>query len=434
MKLRLLLKNKTAIYAQLFFVLVMLWLRDVLHFPSAISYVTDVLLLFLLFTSIYKKTNFNILKILLPQYVIVLTIIICMIFGAVLNFVEPLLVLWGLRNNLRFYLFFFICANLLDISDVDFLIGAFKKFFWANVLMCTVQYFFFGLKNDYLGGFFGTERGCNAYLNVFLCIVSAIIIADFYTGKIKGQKLLLYLAATVYLAIIAELKVFYIELIIIAIFTVLLLKPSLKTVAVSMSFLVVLVAGFIALYIYDSHSLYILMDSDALEYYIAGSGYTGGGDLNRFTALGQIQSTFFGNDIMLSLFGFGLGSCEYSQFSFLQSDFSILYGDLNYRWFTHAWVFLEQGMVGILLVLAFFVSLLIYAIRRIRSENKYYMIIAVAFVPTCILGLMYNSAIQIEVCYLIAFMCAIPYIASKKSKDENYDALANEQDGGLKNE
>ena len=178
-----------------------------------------------------------------------------------------------------------------------------------------------------------------------------------------------------------------------------------------------MITGLVLLYMYDFHSFYVLFDSDALEFYMTGKGYTNSGDLNRFTAIEQIQATFFKDDILLNWFGFGLGSCEYSQYSFLQSDFSKMYGGLNYRWFTHAWVFLEQGMIGILLLLAFFVSLLVYALKKLTAENKYYTIISVAFVPNCILGLMYNTAIQIEVCYLIAFMCAIPHIASKNLEE-----------------
>ena len=355
MELRLLLKNKTIIYAQMFFVLVMLWLRDVLHFPSAISYITDVLLLFLVFTSLYGKNKFNILRTLIPQYAIVLAIVICMLFGAIINYVEPMLVLWGFRNNLRFFLFFFVCVNLLDASDIPFVLVVFKKFFWANAIMCAIQYFVFGLQEDYLGGFFGIERGCNAYLNVFICMICAIVLADFYVGKMKTGVLALYLVTSLALAFGAGLKIFYVELILIVVFVVILFKPSLKTVIICILSLLVLSVALALLYTYDFASFYLLVDGDALEYYIAGEGYTNSGDLNRFTAIEQIQKTFFRDDKLLSLFGFGLGSCEYSQYSFLQSDFFKIYGSLNYRWFTHAWVFLEQGMIGLLLLVSFFV-------------------------------------------------------------------------------
>lgn len=419
---RLQFNNKNAIYTQIIFVLFMLWFRDVLHFPSFITYITDVLTIFIFVTSCYKKAKFCIFKDALPQYLIVATIVICMVFGAVVNFVEPLLVLWGMRNNLRFFLFFFLCISILDVSDIDKMLGFLKKFFWANLVMCTIQYFGFGYKADYLGGFFGTTRGCNGYLNVFLCIVCSVVLADYFAEKIKAGSLVLYLMAALYLAMIAELKVFYIEIVLMVGFAIILSKRTFKAVFMTVLFAVVFGLGLFLLLIYDPSSFNVWFDGDLLELYLAGNGYTNSGDLNRFTAIGQIRETFFKDSSFLTLFGFGLGNCEYSQFSFLQSDFSRMHGDLNYRWFTHAWVFLEQGFVGLVLLIVFFVSIFVYACRRISTEHEYYMLIIAAFVPTCLLGLVYNVSIQVESCYLIAFICAIPYIA----KRTNYARIKHE--------
>ncbi|MBE7064719.1 MAG: hypothetical protein E7384_02750 [Ruminococcaceae bacterium] len=405
--------NKTLLYAQILLVLVMLWFRDVLYFPSAITYITDINLVLLVFQCCYKKTEYRVFKDVITQYVIVALIVVFMLFGATINTVSPLLVLWGMRNNLRFFIFFFVCIDLLDISDVHKFIKILKCFFLINLVMCTIQYYGFGLKADYLGGFFGITRGCNGYLNVFICILCSIAISEFLCSKIRAGKLIFYLSASLYMAILAELKVFYFELIIMVAFAVILSKPSLKTVLVSLIFSLGFVVGAVALLIYDPDSFGVLFDFDALELYLTGTGYTSSGDLNRFTAIGQIFSSFFEDSPLLTLFGFGLGSCEYSQFSFLQSDFALKYGELNYRWFTHAWVFLEQGAVGLILLVAFFVSLLVYTCRRLTSDNKLYMIMSVAFLPTCILGLLYNTAIQVENCYIIALVCAIPYIANK---------------------
>ena len=405
--------NKMFIYAQLLLVLVMLWFRDVLHFPSAITYITDVLLALLVFQCCYRRKQFLLFRDSMPQYIIVTLIIIFMLFGAIINTVDPLLVLWAMRNNLRFFVFFFVCIDLLDKDDIIKTVGLFKKFFWANVLVCTLQYFVFGLKADYLGGLFGTTQGCNGYLNVFICMICAFAISDFISSKIGVWMLMAYLVAALYLTILAELKVFYIELVMIVIFAVVFSRPSVKTVLVSLVFGVGFLAGVVALLYFDPGSFSVLFEKDVMELYLTGTGYTGSGDLNRFTAIEQIFVSFFEKDPIKTLFGFGLGSCEYSQFSFLQSDFALRYGGLNYRWFTHAWVFLEQGAIGLILIVTFFVSLLIYAYRNMESDHKYFMIIAIAFLPTCILGLLYNAAIQVECCYIIAFVCAMPYIATK---------------------
>ena len=247
MKLKL--NNKSLVYMQIFFVMVMLWLRDVLHFPSAITYVTDAIMVLLVFFYLFKKSKLKILKDVSPQYIIVVLIVLFMLLGAVINCVRPLLMIWSLRNNLRFFLFFFLCVDLLDQFDVDAIIKFFKCFFGANFLMCTIQYFAFGLSADYLGGFFGTTRGCNGYLNVFLCVICAISIADFIAGKSGLGLLLLYLGASLYIAIIAELKVFYIELIIMVAFVIVMSKPSVKTIVIGVVFVLGFVLGGIALFI-----------------------------------------------------------------------------------------------------------------------------------------------------------------------------------------
>ncbi len=407
--------EKSLVYIQIIFVLFMLFLRDVLSFPSVITYFTDVVLVLLAVQSFYNNPKLRIYKDALPQFVIVGFIVFFMFFGAVMNWVEPLLFIWGLRNNLRFFIFFFICVNLLELSDVDNFLNIFQKFYWANLVVCVIQYYGFGLKADYLGGFFGTTRGCNGYLNVFLCIVCAISFANFLVAKMKMWLFSLYLASVLYISILAELKVFYFELVLMIVAAVVLTKPSVKTISITLVCVVGLLVGLGVLAVYDPETLGVLLDLDALELYLSGTGYTSSGDLNRFTAIGQISKQFFGSSIFYTLFGFGLGGCEYSQFSFLQSEFSQQYGELKYRWFTHAWVYLEQGAIGLILLFVFFVSLLIYVCKKVGSVNKYYMIIAITFLPTCMLGLLYNIAIQIECCYIIALVCAIPFIANKST-------------------
>lgn len=405
--------KKTAVYAQIGFVLVMLWLRDVLRFPSYISYLTDVLLLIIIFSALYKKRTFDIYKGAIPQYIIASLIFICMIIGAIINMVDPILVLWGMRNNLRFFLFFFMCVLLLDKSDVDNFIKLFKIFFWINFLMILVQHFAFDLEGDCLGGIFGIVRGSNGFLNVFLCIVASVVVAEFYSRKMKFSHLLCYLFVSLLVATLSELKAFFVEIIIMIFVVILFTKFSTRTIIITFTVIMVLAVCIILLFIYEPQIFEVFANIKTIKFYLAGNGYTNSGDLNRFTAIAEIQDTFFEGNPLLTMFGFGLGNCEYSQFEFLRSDFYNAYGYLNYRWFTHAWVYLEQGVVGIVLIVSFFISLLVYAIKYARLKNSHYMVISIAFIPTCMIGLIYNVGIQVESCYLIAMVCAIPYIINK---------------------
>ena len=167
-------KSKILIYVQIFWVMVMLWLRDVVGLPSLITYFTDVIavcLLVLQANGIQSGIRQTTVK---PQFRILIAMGVGIVFGLVLNLVNPLLVVWAARNNMRFYVFFFICIGLLQKQDVDRLMALLLRFFWINVVLCTYQYFVLGLYGDCLGGFFGVRQGSNAYMNVFLCLVISL--------------------------------------------------------------------------------------------------------------------------------------------------------------------------------------------------------------------------------------------------------------------
>lgn len=413
-------KTSRAVYIQIILVMVMFWLRDFLHFPSAITYLTDVLTIWII-VSHFSRIKASISQAgAKTQSNIVLMIMFCMLFGAMINFVNPLLTLWGVRNNLRFFVFFFSCIGVLNVRDIDSIINLMKKFFWLNVAMCTFQYFVLDLSNDYLGGFFGTAQGGNAYINVLLCIICSIVMAQYFTEKLKLYKVIMYLISSIYIATLAELKIFYIEFIIILIVAIISARPSLKTIMICLLGIVAINVAIELLLRYNPESLNLLFDSSARKFYLSGNGYTNSGDLNRFTAIQQLYDNFFKGDLSLSLFGFGLGSCEYAKFSFLQSEFYKQYNYLHYRWFTHAWVYLEQGAVGLILLVFFIISLWIFALKNMNSIRKDLIYLALYFFPTCLLGMIYNCALEIEACYLIAFISAVPFILAKYEKGDNY--------------
>lgn len=409
-------KNKLLVYCQFILVMIMFWLRDVLHFPSTITYLTDVILIYIIFMK-FPRIRAQIRQAECKyQLRIVGLIVLCMMLGAIFNFVSPLLTLWGVRNNLRFFAFFFVCVGLLEKKDVDSIVTLFKVFYWMNVIMCLFQYFVLGYSNDYLGGFFGITQGCNAYINILICIILAIIFGEYFTKKVNLVKLIPYVITTLLIATLCELKIFYIEFIIIAFVTLLCTKPSLKTIGICFFVGIGLLLAIQLMIRYNPEILAMFIDSDSIEYYLSGNGYTNSGDLNRFSAVRDIHAMFFDGNLFQSLFGFGLGNCEYSSFSFLQSDFYKQYGFLNYRWMTHAWVYLEQGAIGLMLLVGFFLSILGYIIYNRKKIRKDIQIAVIAFLPTCLIGIIYNCALELEASYIIAIMCSLPFILTRKEK------------------
>ena len=400
------------VYIQLVYVLVMLFLRDVIGLPSAITYVTDIIMI-LAFILCLKRVQKSVRNAKAnAQFYFIIAIVFFMCVGAIANTVKPTLFVWGLRNNLRFFIFFLSCIVLLDKHDIDNIFKLLLFFFWINFAITLIQYFGFGLQKDYLGGIFGSTQGCNAYTNIFLCLILSYKVSGYFNSKVKLINLILYTGAALLIAVFAELKIVYAEFIVIFAIAIFSKKPNLKTLVIILFGVVALFFGLWLLSIYDPESLNVLIDSDSLDYYLNGGGYTNSGDLNRFTAISQIYDMFFAGNWANTLFGFGLGSCDTSSFVFLQSDFFNQYEYLHYRWFTHAWVFLEQGAIGLILLFLFFISIVVFCIKR-RKTNRFYMTTTLLFAITTIIGLIYNAALQVEACYLIAFMLTVPFIIVK---------------------
>lgn len=410
------LRRNFIINIQIVFVCFMWMAISMFHLPSVITYVTDILLVLSLFFCLkkvswkIKKTNYLLL------YIIILMIITNTLIGAIVNGVSPLLYIWGFRNSMRFYLFFVVCTVLLRTKDIYGIIKLLKVFFWINVLVCSYQYFVLHLFGDYIGGIFGTIQGCNGYLNVFLMINWAIILGEYSQKKVSLIKLVVVAITCAYVASIAELKVVYIEMIIMVGVCFLMMKPSLKTLGLIICLIFGSIIGIKILMTVSPESLELIFDVESRTRYLAGNGYTNSGDLNRFTALSSIHEMFFKDSFVGNLFGFGMGNCDTSSYTFLQSDFFIKYEYLHYRWFSHAWIYLEQGILGILGSISFFVSMIILLIKDKRyTEMKEWHISVIIISVFSMINLIYNSTLQTEASYLLAFICAIPFVSIKEA-------------------
>ena len=105
-------KNKLLVYCQFILVMIMFWLRDVLHF-SINYYIFNRCYINLYYIYEFPRIRAQIRQAECKyQLRIVGLIVLCMMLGAIFNFVSPLLTLWGVRNNLRFRIFFCMCRTV----------------------------------------------------------------------------------------------------------------------------------------------------------------------------------------------------------------------------------------------------------------------------------------------------------------------------------
>lgn len=291
--------------------------------------------------------------------------------------------LWGVRNNFRFYGAFFGFL-LLEEGEREEIWRALEGLFWVNFCLVLGQFFLFGRKGDYLGGFFGTEKGCNGGLNLFLLILAAKSLV--YMEEKPGY-VLAKCAVSLMISALAELKFFFVE------FAFLLVLTGFwKKKAVGFGMVLALLGGVLLLEKcfpeFDGWIEFSSIYKTAAD----PAGYASTGDLNRLNAISEIDRRVFlsGWD---RVFGLGLGNCDTSSFLFLTTPFSQWYAHLHYTWMSHAFWYLEGGWLGILFFFGFFCWIFL------GKTGRFSRILGVL----CIVIGIYNASLRTEAAFLMYF-------------------------------
>lgn len=404
------------IYAQIVYNCIIKFAISDLHVPYSANYVTDIFTFLIIINVLIELRNRNTkVKIGLPALFIV-GLFLVTILGFIINRQSIFLYTWGFRNNFRFYVFFIGCVVLLKKKDIDVIFKILLFFSMVNVIVATIQYFAFGIQQDSLGGIFGTQLGANGYLNIFLCVVTIIVLILFLYKKISTSLLLVTVFSNVYIAALSELKMFFVELIIIIVCLVIFSKPSRKMFLVVSFCILVLYGGIQVLY-----KLFPVFQGffNMATIIASSNSYATGTDLGRFTATKTITSMFLSDDRFKYLFGLGLGSAETSQLSLFTSQFFIQYGlILHYTWLSSAIMLIENGWVGLTCYLSFFLSIAYssFKIRKRNGEIFSYCIMAQIFAVLCFVIVFYNSSLRTEAGYFAYFMLSLPFALNNTEK------------------
>lgn len=407
---------KNLIYIQIIIVLSVFFLISVFHLPSFLSYVTDIINILLLFC-IFKIKGTKLDQV-GGRYIRISIGAFCIsvVIGIIINIVPPLLILWGARNLFRGIIFIIACVKFLDEEDVD---KIFKIFFFAqliNLLVTLYQYLVLGINQDYLGGIFGIEQGCNGATNIFCVILLTYFGVNYINKKMPIHLFAIIAISTLIIAALAEIKIYYIEFALIIVLVILFSKPSFRTffvVGITIAGLLIAIDLMKKIFPLQYETL---VNFELLKQYADAKG--GGYNISRLNAFDDINRLFFHNNVFLKLFGYGLGGCEMSSFSFLVSKFYKMYGHYNYRWFTHMMIYLQNGLIGIILYINIFVQIFIHSIRKRKMFNKIniYGIFVSILSILVIINIWYNQAMLTEVQYLIYFALSICLVQTKSNK------------------
>ena len=333
-----------------------------------------------------------------------------------IEFQSPLYYLWGLRNNFRFYVAFLAFCLFLKSREVEGFYRLFDILFWINVPITLFQFFVMGLEGDYLGGIFGSEKGVNAYTNIFFAIVITKALVMYLqkrenTGLVAAKCLVAFLVAA-----LAEIKFFFVEFIVILALAVLFADFTWRKLLVIVGGCALVGMGAALLALLFPNFAGFLSVEFLWETATSKSGYTSSGDLNRLNAIPQINElwlTTWGN----RLFGLGLGNCDTSNIAMLNTPFFRAYGDMHYTWISYAFMYLECGWIGLIFYYGFFVMMYIKAVRvgkRVQDREKMYCMLARIVAVCCVLTTAYNASMRGEVGYMAYFVLSIPYMIERE--------------------
>lgn len=330
----------------------------------------------------------------------------------IFRFQSPFYYLWGFRNNFRFYFAFIAFCMLFVEDDAQICLKYMDILFWINAVVTFFQFFVMGYKQDYLGGIFGVERGCNGYSILFFSIVISKSVLSFMNKK---ENLFLCIAkCTVALIIsaMAELKFFFV------LFMIILLISTVATSFTWQKFLLVFVSALIISFA-GSMLTEIFGESSNISFerlleLTFTQSYSSNEDLSRFTAIPTISNSIMTKNTQ-RLFGLGLGNCDTSSVEICNTPFFNAYSHLHYNWFSSAFLFLETGIVGLSMYFFFYLMCFVCAfnLRNKDGVNKLYCQMAMIISVVCILTTFYNCALRIEMGYMAFFVLALPLISVK---------------------
>lgn len=385
-------------------------------FPRVLLYIGDVLNIFTFILALFNNRNKSKIKII---YVWMILFTILGVFSALINFESPILLFWGIKNNVRFFTFFYSVVTFFKIEDIKRVKSGIKILFFISVPLCTIERFFISYPSgtiigDMVGGVFWNYSGCNTPLNVIISLFMLDVTDRYYSGKSTTKYFILVCCLSFYMAALAELKIFLVEFIVIVLMITVWNRMSIKNI-LKLIVLALIFSSFITYFIEVNQTSNEYANNYTLEgfldYAIRDSGYTGENDLNRLTGITTISNSVFKDNYIFKLIGVGLGNAEYT--NYFVSSFFYRYENLNYQWFHDIWMYIETGWIGIILFCLIFITAY-KSSNKFLKNTEYNNYVKVAILLMAILFI-YNISLRSETSGFVLYMIlAIPYIYRKE--------------------
>lgn len=419
---------KNTIFAMLIYIC-LIRLGEMVGLPHFLIFFLDFLNLILFVNILYQRKINSII-----HYPLICVQILVFGLGILIavSFAVPILqVVWALRNYGRFLIFYCACSTFLDASDVSKIFDVLKCLFWVNFALFALQYVM-GYRGDFLGGIFGVEQGSNTYCNIFLVLVITYETVCWMQKKEKIIFLFAYLGISVLMSALCELKVFFVEIVIIMMLSFLLLifwKREFRLLA-KICLLLIFCGCILVLGIDKLFELYPnfrnLLTYEGIVYHLARpGGYSNSGDVNRLTFMKTLNKVVFDEDGFLKMLGLGLGATEYSSISFFTSEFYKKFSYLHYYWFSAPWIYLECGLIGMIGYVCGFVANGFVGMKKIyrfklQNIDSTFVITGVVLSLMTVLLFIYNQSLRLDCAYLFYFGLALVNIKGERDGESKH--------------
>ena len=404
------------ILLQVVYVSIFQYLISYFQAPTLLSYITDIINIILLIHLILDHKLLGFINRKRRICIWIFVIVICSLFAYVMYGFNLLLCLWGFRNMYRFLPFMLatitygnknICKRLFSIVDILLVINLFLVYFQSSIK---------GYWQDNIGGCFGVAVGtANTYLNVYLIVASSIYVSKYIASEVRLKGLLWRMVAFLYIATVSELKVYYIELILIFVLTYIFNETNKKKLLrLFANGGLILIGVSIAIKIlYTIYPTFRNFYSVSSIYNTAINGYTSSDDIGRLSVIPYVFKKIMNKNSYQLLFGIGIGNAQYSNVSILCSNFYSQFWKTHYNWFSDALIVIESGLIGLAAYCLFWLSILLDIFKKKKNTDKIAFVISEILIVLVFLLIIYNTTMNIECVYFLIPFVLMAYMYNR---------------------
>lgn len=358
-----------------------------LEIPLA-KFVIDFLLIALLFRHPFlymSEANFKWTKSLY------LLLFLSFAVGGIINAVSPFNFFWGFRSEMMGVLIMFATASYLRPEDIRTLFKYFFYFQFLNFVCAAYQYHVLGYFQDFNNGAFTGGAG----QDIFCGALMVYYFYEYINKRCEKWKVVFVFLSVLYIAVVEEEKFIIMEMMLLMFYYTLSSKLNFVKI------LLLVIGGGVMIFAIGElgeinggdHAETLLSPDKMLEYaQMQGAGY----ELPRIGSSAIIGKLFF-SDPLQYFFGLGLGVCEDSSLSIVNTSFFNRYGELHYMWFPFQIIFMQTGWIGIVLFVTVYVKLVIVNIKEKRNCSDQFTHVydfGIVITLLCIVYIWYNGTMH----------------------------------------